>query len=115
MAEFEDECKKLEIPLIVLLPRRPDYNGGVERGNRIFREKFYNRNDIFANNIKELRPELEKALWKYNNYRPHAHLHGATPNRVYFKQQQPQGDLVCSGLIHRRNGPVQMNKKVILW
>jgi transposase InsO family protein len=79
MAEFEDECKKLEIPLIVLPPRRPDYNGGVECGNRIFREEFYNRNDILANNIKELRPELEKALWKYNNYRPHAHLHGATP------------------------------------
>jgi transposase InsO family protein len=79
MAEFEEECKRLEIPLIVLPPRRPDYNGGVERGNRIFREEFYNRSDILANNIKEMRPELEKALWKYNNYRPHAHLNGATP------------------------------------
>jgi transposase InsO family protein len=79
MAEFEEECKNLGIPLIVLPPRRPDYNGGVERGNRIFREEFYNRTDILANNINELRPELEKALHKYNNYRPHAHLNGATP------------------------------------
>jgi hypothetical protein len=38
----EEECKNLEIPLIVRPPRRPDYNGGVERGNRIFREEFYN-------------------------------------------------------------------------
>jgi hypothetical protein len=35
------ECQRLEIPLIVLPPRRPDYNGGVERGNRTFREDFY--------------------------------------------------------------------------
>jgi DNA-binding Lrp family transcriptional regulator len=79
MAEFEEECKNLGIPLIVLPPRRPDYNGGVERGNRIFREEFYNRSDILANNITELSPELQKALWKYNNYRPHARLNGATP------------------------------------
>jgi transposase InsO family protein len=26
-----------------------------------------------------MKPELEKALWKYNNYRPHANLNGATP------------------------------------
>jgi transposase InsO family protein len=67
------------LPMIVLPPRRPDYNGGVERGNRTFREEFYSRSDVLANSIKELTPELEKALWKYNNYRPHAHLNGATP------------------------------------
>jgi transposase InsO family protein len=78
MAEFEEKCKKLKIPLIVLPPRRPYYNGGVERGNRIFREEFYNRTDVLANNITEMKPELEKALWKYNNYRPHASLNGAT-------------------------------------
>ncbi|MDR0631655.1 MAG: integrase core domain-containing protein [Holosporaceae bacterium] len=79
MAEFEDECKKFEIPLIVLPPRRPDYNGGVERGNRIFCEEFHNKNNLLANNLTKMRPELEKALWKYNNYRPHHHLNGATP------------------------------------
>jgi transposase InsO family protein len=63
----------------VLPPRRPDYNGGVERGNRTFREEFYNKNNLLANNITEMRSELEKALEKYNNYRPHAHLNGATP------------------------------------
>jgi transposase InsO family protein len=77
MADFEEKCKRLEIPLIVLSPRRLDYSGSVERGNRIFREEFYNRNNLLANNIAEMRKELEKALWKYKNYRLHAHLNGA--------------------------------------
>ncbi|MDR2464118.1 MAG: hypothetical protein LBD36_00665 [Holosporales bacterium] len=29
MGEFEDICEKLGLPLYVLPPRRPDYNGGV--------------------------------------------------------------------------------------
>jgi transposase InsO family protein len=86
MVEFEEECKRLEIPLVVLPPRRPDYNGGVERGNRTFREEFYNQNNLLANNITEMRSELEKALWKYNNYRPHAHLNGATPMEYEYIQ-----------------------------
>ncbi|MDR2781243.1 MAG: hypothetical protein LBB21_02170 [Holosporaceae bacterium] len=40
MANFEEECKSLEISLIVLPPRRPDYNGSVKRDNRTFREEF---------------------------------------------------------------------------
>ncbi len=34
MAEFEDACADMKIPLIVLPPKKPEYNGGVERGNR---------------------------------------------------------------------------------
>jgi hypothetical protein len=51
---------------IVLPPRRPDYNGDVERGNRTFREEFYNKNNLLANNITEMRMELEKALSNLN-------------------------------------------------
>ena len=40
MAEFEDACSQLKLTLIVLPPRKPEYNGGVERGNRTFREEF---------------------------------------------------------------------------
>jgi hypothetical protein len=46
MADFEKECEILKVPLYVLPPSRPQYNGGVERGNRIFREEFYARKDI---------------------------------------------------------------------
>ena len=79
MAEFEQTCKELGIPLIVLPPSKPAYNGGVERGNRIFREEFYARQDILADSVGAFRPELNKAVLKYNTYRPHSALKGMTP------------------------------------
>lgn len=78
-ADFEETCKELGIPLIVLPPKKPQYNGGVERGNRTFREEFYHKNNILADSIGAFRHELKKALEKYNTYRPHAALKGLTP------------------------------------
>jgi putative transposase len=43
MKEFEEACQEFKIPLYVLPPKRPQYNGGVERGNRTFREEFYSQ------------------------------------------------------------------------
>jgi putative transposase len=40
MADFELACKELDIALYVLLPKKPQYNGGVERGNRILEKSF---------------------------------------------------------------------------
>lgn len=79
MAEFEQACAERQIPLIVLPPSKPTYNGGVERGNRIFREEFYARPDLLADSIGAMRAELTKALNKYNAYRPHYALKGMTP------------------------------------
>ncbi len=78
MRHFETECSKLNIPLYVLPPKRPQYNGGVERGNRIFREEFY-AYDISAESIGAFKYELTKAVKKYNTYRPHFNLKGLTP------------------------------------
>ena len=41
MKDFEDTCKELGIPLFVLPPAKPTYNGKIERSNRVFREEFY--------------------------------------------------------------------------
>jgi putative transposase len=79
MAEFEEACADLGIPLFILPPKKPTYNGGVERGNRIFREEFYNRSNLLADSIGGIRAELTKALHKYNTYRPHRNLKGLTP------------------------------------
>ena len=79
MAEFEEACAELEIPLIVLPPSKPTYNGGVERGNRTFREEFYDRSNLLADSIGAMRYELNKATEKYNTYRPHRVLKGLTP------------------------------------
>ncbi len=79
MKEFEEACSELHIKLFVLPPKRPQWNGGVERGNRIFREEFYSRKDIFFDSIPGLRADLLKSIHKYNSYRPHFSLKGLTP------------------------------------
>jgi Fe2+ or Zn2+ uptake regulation protein len=79
MAEFEDACADLNLPLIVLPPQKPKYNGGVERGNRTFREEFYNRHDLLEDSIRGIQSSLTKAIVKYNTYRPHRNLQGLTP------------------------------------
>jgi putative transposase len=79
MAEFEQTCKESGIALIVLPPGKPAYNGGVERANRIFREEFYARHDILADSVGAFRHELNKAVHKYNTFRPHSALKGMTP------------------------------------
>ena len=84
MAEFEDACATLNIPLIVLPPKKPEYNGGVERGNRTFREEFYNRADLLEDSVRGMQAALSKALVKYNTYRPHRNLKGLTP-MAYIK------------------------------
>ena len=40
MAQFENACEQLRIPLRVLPPRRPQWNGCVERANRSARIEF---------------------------------------------------------------------------
>jgi putative transposase len=69
----------MKIPLIVLPPARPKYNGGVERGNRTFSEEFYACRDLIADSIGAMRFDLRKAVEKYNTFRPHNALKGKAP------------------------------------
>lgn len=78
-AEFEDACRDLNIPLHVLPPRRPDYNGGVERGNRTFKEEFYANPHFLEDSVRGIQSALSKALLKYNTYRPHFSIGNLTP------------------------------------
>jgi hypothetical protein len=78
-ADFETACAELQIPLLVLPPRKPQYNGGVERGNRTFQEEFYAKPNLLADSIGHIRFELSKALNIYNTFRPHFNLKGLTP------------------------------------
>ena len=64
MADFETACERRHIPLIVLPPARLKYDGGVERGNRTFREEFYACRDLIADSIGAMRFELRKAVGK---------------------------------------------------
>ena len=88
-AEFEEACEDLGIPLEVLPPASPKYNGGVERGNRTFREDFYRDPRIQSDSVGALRYDLRKCLEKYNTYRPHQHLNNLTPME-YIKSTQAE-------------------------
>lgn len=79
MANFEQACADNNIRLFVLPPKRPQYNGGVERANRTMREEFYNDHRVFADSIGAMRLALSVAILKYNSYRPHHSLGGLTP------------------------------------
>jgi transposase len=79
MDEFEDACKDIDVPLYVLPPATPRYNGGVERSNRTFQDEFYDRNDLLEDSIVGIRRELYRYVEKYNTYRPHYSLKGMTP------------------------------------
>ncbi len=73
-----------------MLPRfRPKYNGGVERGNRTFREEFYACRDLIADSIGAMRFELRKAVEQYNAFRPHHALKGKTPME-YLRTNQAE-------------------------
>ena len=70
MAEFEEACAKLGVPLIVLLLKKPIYNAGMEQRNRKFQEEFYERPGLLADSVGTMRYELNKAVTKYNTFRP---------------------------------------------
>ena len=82
MAEFEDECAALEIPLFVLPPKRPQYNGCVERTNGTSRGEFYPFYDG-AMTVEALNTALKAYQRLFNDYRPHQSL--MTPNQ-YVQQ-----------------------------
>jgi transposase InsO family protein len=79
MMEFEETCKGMDIPLIVLPPANPKYNGGVERNNRVFREEFYDDVNMIEDPVYGIRGELLKEVDRYNTYRPHHGLQELTP------------------------------------
>ena len=79
MSHFEQACKDHGIMLFVLPPKRPQYNGGVERANRTMREEFYADYRLHADSIGAMRIALSAAILKYNTYRPHHSLGGLTP------------------------------------
>ena len=78
MAGFEVACQAAGIALWVLPPRKPQWNGCVERANRTGREEFW---ECYAGELDV--PTITGALraWEneYNTVRPHHALAMRTP------------------------------------
>ena len=86
MAEFEDACEKLGIELRVLPPRRPQWNGCVERANRTARIEFWNFLDCELT-VKAVSAKLLEYEFFYNYERPHSALDYLTPNEYFVAQE----------------------------
>ena len=86
MAEFEDACRKLDIELHVLPPRRPQWNGRVERANRTARIEFWNFLDCELT-VKAVSAKLLLYEFFYNYERPHSALDYLTPNEYLVTQE----------------------------
>ena len=82
MKEFEQACQDKGIALYVLPPRKPKWNGCVERSNRTLREEFYAIYDK-PYDMHHLRELLDDYVIKYNTYRPHQSLNFMTPMSYY--------------------------------
>ena len=87
-AAFEQACEALQIPLYVLPPRRPQYNGCVERANDTTRVEFWNLYDG-----EFTAAAANRALADYqhfhNQVRPHQALDWLTPNEYLLSKDCP--------------------------
>ena len=77
-AEFEDACQTLNLPLHVLPPKSPQFNGVVERANDRARVEFWNRYQGPLT-VKDAGPALAEYQRFYNPVRPHYALDWMTP------------------------------------
>ena len=78
-ADFERACRQLAIPLHVLPPRRPQWNGCVERANRSARIEFWSLYDGPLT-VADVAPRLAEHEFFHNYRRPHWALDCRTPN-----------------------------------
>jgi transposase InsO family protein len=51
----------------------------LKRGNKTFREEFYESSKLLSDSLGSIRYGLKLAVIKYNIYRPHWGLKGLTP------------------------------------
>ena len=82
--EFEQACNLLKIPLFVLPPRKPKWNGCVERANGTTRYEFY---PFYEGSLTlaAVNKALADYQQYYNHYRPHDGAGLATPISYYQK------------------------------
>lgn len=74
-------------PLYVLSPKRPQYNGGVERMTRTMRDDLYARKELLFESLTGFREAVKNATHTYNHYRPHQALDNLTPGQYVAASQ----------------------------
>ncbi len=76
-AEFEPACQTPDIPQFALPPRRPQFNGCVQRANHSARVEFWN---LYSGQLTAAAGvALADSQHFYNHIRPHQSLDMRTP------------------------------------
>ena len=85
--EFEQACQEAGIPLYVLPPKKPEYNGCVERANGTSRYEFY---PFYEGplTVAAINQKLAEYQTHYNTYRPHDGIGLLTPMEYYQQLTQ---------------------------
>lgn len=89
MADFEQACAERSLPLFILPPRSPKWNGRVERCNDTVRLEFWSLwdGDLTVSAVSEALARHQR--W-HNRERPHSALDFATPLEQLAKLQNKQ-------------------------
>ena len=87
MADFEQACEDGRIPLRVLPPQRPQWNGCVERANRSARIEFWRLYDGPLT-VDAAAPKLAEYQFFHNYVRPHSALDCRTPNEYLVEIEE---------------------------
>lgn len=82
MGYFEEAAAHYKLPLFVLPPRSPEYNGNVERGNGTAKYEFYAQYEA-PSSLHILRKDLQKFAHFYNSVRPHQGIDLLTPSQFF--------------------------------
>ena len=85
--EFEQACREAGFPLYVLPPKKPEYNGCVERANGTSRYAFYPFYEG-ALTVAAMNRKLAEYQTHYNTYRPHDGIGLLTPMEYYQQLTQ---------------------------
>ena len=86
-ADFEAACEALHLPLAVLPPKRPQFNGVVERANSSSRTEFWS---LYPGpfTVRDAAPALAQYQHFYNHVRPHYALDLMTTMQ-YLQHHRP--------------------------
>ena len=87
MADFEQACGDRRIPLRVPPPRKPRWNGCVERAKRSARIEFRRLYDGPLT-VGETAPKLADYQFFHNYVRPHTALDCRTPNEYLVEIEE---------------------------
>jgi len=93
MGDFEQACQVAGIPLYVLPPKSPEYNGVVERTNGSSKYEFY-ASYLGELTLPDIREKLAQYTRKYNYFRPHQTLRYLTPMEYYQNQRGLQSHML---------------------